>query len=57
MGELHLEIVKDRIFTKYKVEADIGPLQIAYKEYLIKSAKYSHSLSVTVGELTDLDLV
>lgn len=57
MGELHLEIVKDRIFTKYKVEADIGPLQIAYKEYLIKSAKYSHSLSVTIGELTDLDLV
>lgn len=32
MGELHLEIIKSRILSEYKIEADLGPLQIAYKE-------------------------
>lgn len=32
MGELHLDIIKSRILTEYKIEADLGPLQIAYKE-------------------------
>ncbi|RZC34417.1 ribosome-releasing factor 2, mitochondrial, partial [Asbolus verrucosus] len=32
MGELHLEIIKDRILKQYKVDADLGPLQIAYWE-------------------------
>lgn len=57
MGELHLEIIKDRILTKYKIEADLGPLQIAYKEFLITSATHSHSLSLTVGKLITLDVV
>ncbi|XP_050077084.1 ribosome-releasing factor 2, mitochondrial [Anopheles maculipalpis] len=34
MGQLHLEIVKSRIFTEYRIDADLGPLQIAYKETL-----------------------
>ncbi|XP_063704008.1 ribosome-releasing factor 2, mitochondrial [Culicoides brevitarsis] len=32
MGELHLDIIKSRLLTEYKIEADLGPLQIAYKE-------------------------
>lgn len=32
MGELHLEIVKSRLLTEYKIDADIGPIQIAYQE-------------------------
>ena len=32
MGELHLEIVMDRIRKEYKVDADMGSLSVAYKE-------------------------
>lgn len=32
MGALHLEIIKSRLLTEYKIDADLGPLQIAYKE-------------------------
>ncbi|CAO1430482.1 unnamed protein product [Diamesa tonsa] len=32
MGELHLDIIRSRLLTEYKIEADLGPLQIAYKE-------------------------
>lgn len=32
MGELHLEIIKSRILTEYKIDADLGSLQIAYTE-------------------------
>lgn len=32
MGELHIEVVRSRILTEYKIDADLGPLQIAYKE-------------------------
>lgn len=51
MGELHLEIIRDRIRTKYKIEADVGPLQIAYKELLATSAKYTHSVKLNIGEI------
>ncbi|KRG02113.1 ribosome-releasing factor 2, mitochondrial isoform X1 [Drosophila mojavensis] len=32
MGELHMDIVKSRLLTEYKIDVDLGPLQIAYKE-------------------------
>ena len=32
MGELHLEIIKDRLLKEYKLNAFFGPLNIAYKE-------------------------
>ena len=32
MGELHLEIIKNRILKEYKLKAYFGPLNIAYKE-------------------------
>jgi len=32
MGELHLEIILDRLKTQYKVDTDMGKLQVAYRE-------------------------
>lgn len=43
MGELHLEIIKSRLLTEYKIDADLGPLQIAYKETIDGSASGSWS--------------
>ncbi|KAL4713040.1 hypothetical protein ACJJTC_001094 [Scirpophaga incertulas] len=34
MGELHLEIIKERIIREYKIDVELGPLQIAYREAL-----------------------
>ena len=38
MGELHLEILVDRLFREFKVEANVGQPQVAYKEGLRNSA-------------------
>ncbi len=38
MGELHLEIIRDRLFREFKVEATAGAPQIAYRETLTKPA-------------------
>jgi elongation factor G len=38
MGELHLEIIRDRLFREFKVEANSGKPQIAYRETMTKSA-------------------
>ncbi len=38
MGELHLEIIRDRLFREFKVEADSGRPQIAYRETVTKEA-------------------
>jgi elongation factor G len=38
MGELHLEIIRDRLFREFKVEADAGRPQIAYKETISTAA-------------------
>jgi len=39
MGELHLEIIRDRLFREFKVEADSGKPQIAYRETITKPAE------------------
>ncbi len=36
MGELHLEIIVDRLLREFKVEANVGAPQVAYKESLLK---------------------
>ena len=38
MGELHLEIIRDRLFREFKVEAEAGRPQIAYRETFGDSA-------------------
>ncbi len=37
MGELHLEIIVDRLLREFKVEANVGAPQVAYKEALTKA--------------------
>src|SRR5689334_11598553 len=44
MGELHLEILVDRMKREFKVEANVGAPQVAYREYLAKPIEvdYTH---------------
>ena len=37
MGELHLEIIVDRLLREFKVEANVGAPQVAYKESITKA--------------------
>lgn len=39
MGELHLEIIIDRLFREFKVEANVGNPQVAYKETITQAVK------------------
>ena len=39
MGELHLEIIVDRMYREFKVEANVGAPQVAYRETLRKSVE------------------
>ena len=38
MGELHLEIIVDRLFREFKVEANVGKPQVSYKETITQEA-------------------
>ncbi len=39
MGELHLEVIVDRLLREFKVEANVGAPQVAYKEALTKTVE------------------
>lgn len=39
MGELHLEILRDRMFREFSVEANVGKPEVAYKETITKPCK------------------
>jgi len=39
MGELHLEVIVDRMLREYKVEANVGRPQVAYRESITKNIK------------------
>jgi elongation factor G len=39
MGELHLEIIVDRLLREFKVEANVGRPQVAYRETITRPAK------------------
>jgi elongation factor G len=39
MGELHLEVLVDRMFREFKVEANVGRPQVAYRETITREAK------------------
>jgi elongation factor G len=39
MGELHLEIIQDRLLREFRVEANVGRPQVAYKETVRRTAK------------------
>lgn len=39
MGELHLDIIVDRLFREFKVEANVGEPQVAYRETITKAVE------------------
>src|SRR5436305_943811 len=43
MGELHLEILVDRMRREFKVEANVGAPQVAYREYLAKPIELTYT--------------
>lgn len=66
MGELHIEIIKERIRREYKIDVDLGPLQIAYKETIQdvvedtlnvehKVGQSKHKVTVTLSLIPNYD--
>ena len=49
MGELHLEIIVDRLLREFKVEANVGKPQVSYKETLSGSADVDHKYAKQSG--------
>lgn len=49
MGELHLEIIKERIIREYKIDVELGPAQISYKETLVGTAKHTLAVDRKIG--------
>ena len=49
MGELHLEIIVDRLLREFKVEANVGKPQVSYKETVKKSAQVDTRYSRQTG--------
>ena len=49
MGELHLEIIVDRLLREFKVEANVGKPQVSYKETIRKTVKIEHKYARQSG--------
>lgn len=50
MGELHLDIIKDRILREYKLKVYFGPLNIAYREVPTKDVSETFNFDKSLGE-------
>ena len=49
MGELHLEIIVDRLLREFKVEANVGKPQVSYKETITTTADVDHKYAKQTG--------
>ena len=49
MGELHLEIIVDRLLREFKVEANVGKPQVSYKETITTNAEIDHKYAKQSG--------
>jgi len=49
MGELHLEIIVDRLLREFKVEANVGKPQVSYKETITTAADVDHKYAKQSG--------
>ena len=49
MGELHLEIIVDRLLREFKVEANVGNPQVSYRETITKSVDIDHKYARQSG--------
>lgn len=50
MGELHIEIIHDRIKREYGLETYLGPLQVAYRETILNPVRATDTLDRTLGD-------
>ncbi|XP_053518517.1 ribosome-releasing factor 2, mitochondrial-like isoform X2 [Artibeus jamaicensis] len=50
MGELHIEIIHDRIKREYGLETYLGPLQVAYRETILSPVRATDTLDRTLGD-------
>ncbi|XP_077143693.1 ribosome-releasing factor 2, mitochondrial isoform X2 [Ranitomeya variabilis] len=50
MGELHIEIIHDRIRREYGLETYLGPLQVAYRETIVSGSRASDTLDRMMGD-------
>uniref|UniRef100_A0A8D0DCI4 Elongation factor G2 n=1 Tax=Sander lucioperca TaxID=283035 RepID=A0A8D0DCI4_SANLU len=57
MGELHIEIIHDRIRREYGIETHLGPLRVAYRESILHEVSTTDTLDRTVGERRHLATV
>ena len=49
LGELHLEILRDRIEIEYGIKAELGRMRVAYRESLSKVAQGELILEKIIG--------
>ena len=49
MGELHLEIIVDRLLREFKVEANVGEPQVSYRETITKTVEVDHKYARQSG--------
>ncbi len=50
MGELHLEILVDRMIREFGVAADVGNPQVAFRETILESKKAEHTVDRSLGD-------
>lgn len=50
MGELHIDIIHDRIKREYGLETYLGPLQVAYRETILHSVRATDTMDRTLGD-------
>jgi elongation factor G len=49
MGELHLDIIRDRLLNHYKVKANMGKVSISYRASIETESTETHTASVEVN--------
>ena len=52
MGELHLEVIKERLRSEYKLDVTLGPLIISYREMLENKVTESAVFDKVIGKLS-----
>jgi len=52
MGELHLEILVDRLKSEHHIEANVGKPQVAYRETIRRPAEYEHLHQKQIGAVS-----
>jgi len=57
MGELHLEIITDRLLREFKVGANVGPPQVSYKETITKAVRVEGRYIKQTGGTGDYGVV